>query len=80
MSKEETDLSAPVLPPPGSEEIERMAFALWREEARVGTPGTFNRRTWEVWGDQLDVTHARWRRFAQAAFAALAQPKEQPHA
>ena len=60
----------------GDERVaERIAIALWREEAAAGTPSVQKRRNADTWADQAPELRDRWTRFARAALAAMDTPK-----
>lgn len=56
---------------PVGEAVETIAAALWKEEAREGTPrSVYEGRTLEAFREQSPETIYRWTRFARAAHAA----------
>lgn len=60
----------------GDERVaERVAVALWREEAAPGTPSVQKLRNADTWADQAPELRSRWMRFARAALAAMDTPK-----
>lgn len=57
---------------PQEADVERMAIAMWQDEAtRAGTNGVAARRTPRAWLDQAPELQEKWRRYAHAALRAL---------
>lgn len=62
---------------PDEKTIERVAWAMWREETREsGTPsGVTNGRTPDAFSEQSPELRAKWHKFSRAAIAAMPDTK-----
>ena len=53
---------------------ERVAFAMWKQEAVSAAPNVAKNRTLDGFGDELDETRKRWLGLAGAAIQEITYP------